>query len=383
MSSIQYGLWDGTCGPISGSTNFGFYDNEIEFQDAGPKIANFCARKLGYPIVDVELKSGSFFTCFEEAISEYSSQVNQFNIKDNLLAAKGSPTSSNLTHTNVANNLGPLVRIAESYGTEAGLYSNVDYKTGSITVQTGVQDYNIQSLYSDVSESGESIVLQQIHHYAPPALVRFFDPYAGTGMGTYSTMTEFGFDNMSPATSFLMMPVFEDLLRLQAIEFNDTVRRSGYSFKILGDTLKIFPIPKQSFQLWFEYFVQKDRDDIGNVYPANTVSDFSNITYNNMKYANINDVGKQWIRSYTLAIVKELLGHIRSKYGSIPIPDGEVTLDGSDLISNAQEMKTQLMEQLREILEQTSNKALMEAKAEEAENQSNIMKHVPTKIYIA
>jgi hypothetical protein len=380
--AMDYNLWNGLCGDISGSTPFGFYDDNEEFQIAGPKTAKFCARKLGYPIVDIELQSGSFFACFEESISEYGAQVNQYNIKDNLLSVRGTPVSSNLTHKNVAGNLGPLVRLAEGYGTEAGLFSNVTWKTGSIDITTDTQLYDIDTLFTNVQESGSHISIQKIHHYAPPALARFFDPYAGTGMGTYSTMAEFGFDSMSPAASFLMMPIFEDILRLQAIEFNDQIRRSSYGFQLYNNQLRIFPKPTSNFTLHFEYFVEEERDDVGNIYSANTMSDLSNVTYDNMVYSNINDVGKQWIRSYTLALSKELLGHIRSKYQSIPVPGSEISLDGSDLISSAQDEKTKLMEQLREILEQTSKATMMEQKAAESENLENTLRRVPAKIYL-
>ena len=379
---MAYNLWNGTCGDISGSTPFGIYDTDSEFQTDGPKIADFCARRLGYPVVNIELESGSFFACFEEAINEYGATVNQFNIKDNLLSVRGTPTGSNLTHVNIAQNLGPIIRLAEGYGTEAGLFSNVTWKTGSLSIVDGQQIYDIDTLFTDVYESGKQISIQKIHHYAPPALVRFFDPYAGTGIGTYSTMTEFGWDKMSPAVSFVMMPMFEDLLRLQAIEFNDIVRRSNYSFQLYNNQLRIFPKPTADFTLWFEYFVENERDQAIGTYPENTMSDLSNVTYNNMVYSHINDVGKQWIRRYTLVLSKELLGQIRSKYQSIPIPGADTSLDGTDLISNAATERDQLFEQLREILEQTSKNSLMEAKAAESDNLQNTLRKIPLKVYI-
>ena len=381
--STTYALWDGTSGPISGSTPFGLYDTDVIFQADGPKVANYCARKLGYPIVDIELQSGSFFTCFEEAITEYSAQVNQFNIKDNLLSARGVDTGSNLTQTNIATNMSSIVQLAEGYGNEAGLYSNITMYTGSIEISSSVQDYDIKTLYTDVYEpTSDGIVIQKVHHYQVPALVRFFDPYAGTGAGAFNMLSEFGFSGMSPAASFVLMPMFEDILRMQSIEFNDTTRRSAYSFYLYNNKLKIFPLPKSSFRLYFEYYKKSDINDITGIYKTNTMSDFSNVTYNNMNYSKINDVGKQWIRAYTYALTMELLGNIRNKYSSIPIPDGDITLDGGDLISNGQSSREILMSQLREMLEQTSKKALMEAKAEEAEHLESTLQRIPLKIYI-
>ena len=101
-----------------------------------------------------------------------------------------------------------------------------------------------------------------------------------------------------------------------------------------------------------------------------------------MKYNNINDVGKQWIRKYGLALSKELLGIVRSKYGTIPIPNSEVSLDGDTLRAEATAEKDQLIEQLREMLDQTSNKALMEAERDSSESLQEQLKKVPYPIYI-
>ena len=76
-------FWSGSAdNVISGSTPFGIYDTDSEYQTDGPKVASWCAKRLGYPIVDVELVDLNFYACFEEAVSEYSAQVNQFNIKN-------------------------------------------------------------------------------------------------------------------------------------------------------------------------------------------------------------------------------------------------------------------------------------------------------------
>ena len=112
------------------------------------------------------------------------------------------------------------------------------------------------------------------------------------------------------------------------------------------------------------------------------VSDYSNAQYDFMVYSNINDVGKQWIRKYTLALAKELLGIVRSKYGTIPIPNSEVSLDGDTLRAEATAEKEQLIEQLRENLEQTSRKALMEAQRDESESQQETLRKVPYPVYI-
>tara|TARA_B100000900_G_scaffold225045_1_gene191015 strand:- start:712 stop:1314 length:603 start_codon:yes stop_codon:yes gene_type:complete len=195
----------------------------------------------------------------------------------------------------------------------------------------------------------------------------------------------FGFGSYSPAITFVLQPIYADLLRIQAIEFNDQIRKSAYSFEIRNNQLRIFPIPTESGSLFIEYVKTDDRDNpLRTRYSGSNdvVSDYSNAQYDFMVYSNINDVGKQWIRKYTLALAKELLGIVRSKYGTIPIPNSEVSLDGDTLRAEATAEKEQLIEQLRENLEQTSRKALMEAQRDESESQQETLRKVPYPVYI-
>ena len=341
-------IWEGSSTFSSGQTPYGFYDSDNEFTSSADNFANWAAKRLGYPIVDVELQSGSFYACFEEAVSEYSAQVNQFNIRDNLLHLKGQSTGSNLTQRQVTPTLGNVVNISAQYGTEVGVGGFVDWKKGSIDVVSGSQDYDLKTLWANVSESSKAIEIKKVYHEAKPAVNKYYDPYSTTGYGTANFVEGFGFGQFSPATSFVLMPVFEDILRLQAIELNDQIRKSQYSFTLINNKLRVFPI------LHFKYIVKKDRDTTlqGNI--DGVITDVSNAPYDNMQYEHINDVGRQWIRKYGLALCKELLGGIRSKFGSIPIPNSEVNLDGDTLRSEAATEKESLVAELRETLEQTS-----------------------------
>jgi hypothetical protein len=181
------------------------------------------------------------------------------------------------------------------------------------------------------------------------------------------------------------MPLFEDLLRVQAIELNDSIRKSAYSFSLQNNKLRLFPDPSQNFTLHFHYVKVSERDNpLITQYSgsADVVSDYSNVPYDNMKYKFINDVGKQWIRKYALALCKELLGIIRSKYGTIPIPNAETSLDGDTLRAEAATEKETLITQLREMLEGTSRRALLEADKDEAEFLQEKLQKVPYPIYI-
>ena len=377
-------IWQGSSSFSPGQTPWGLYDEDNTFSSDVDKFADWCAKRLGYPIMSVELQSGSFYACYEESISEYSAQVNQFNIKDNLLHLTGQATGSNVTHKRITPTMGRSVFLSKQYGTEAGVGGDVTYSKGSISITSGSQEYDINELFTDVSAS-EAIEIKRVYYEGTPAMQRFFDPYATTGYGTINMVEGFGFGNYSPAVSFTLMPLFEDLLRVQAIELNDSIRKSAYSFTLQNNKIRLFPDPESNSTLYFDYVKASDRDNpLITEYSgsADVVSDFSNVPYDNMEYQFINDVGKQWIRKYGLALTKELLGTIRGKYGTIPIPNSDTTLDGDTLRAEAASEKEILVSQLREMLEQMSRKALLEADKDEAEFLQEKLSKVPYPIYI-
>jgi opacity protein-like surface antigen len=378
-------IWQGSSSFSSGDTPYGFYDSDSEFTSSIDKFSVWASRRLGYPIVDIEMQSSSFYACFEEAVTEYSSQVNQFNIRDNLLHLQGRSTGSSLTGQRITPTLGRAVFLSQQYGTEAGAGGFVDWKKGSISIESGSQDYDLNALYANASESNAAIEVKKIYHEAPAAVNKYFDPYATTGYGTANFVEGFGFGNYSPAVSFVLMPVFEDLLRMQAIEINDQIRKSSYSFTLTNNKLRIFPIPKSNTRLYFDYVLTSERNNaLITEYSGSSsvVSDYSNVPYNNMEYQFINDVGKQWIRKYGLALCKELLGNIRSKFSSIPIPNSELNMDGEALRSEAATEKESLVAELRETLEAMSRKTLMEADSEESERLQEKLNKVPLALYI-
>jgi hypothetical protein len=380
----QARIWTGSATFTSGSsTPFGIYDENSSFQSDAPKVASWCAKRLGYPIIDIELEGENFFAVFEESVSEYSSQVNQFNIRNNLGALEGQSTSTNFTNQSVqGSELMNVVAISEAYGNQANVGGRADIKTGSIDAKKGVQNYDLQSLWGDVSESGNRIDITKVFHEASPAIQRFFDPYSVSGQGTLNLIDEFGFGSFSPAAQFILMPLYEDMLRIQQIEMSDEIRKSAHTFNIVNNKLQIFPIPEKNYKYHFEYQVVNEVKQKAAVINPNVVSDYSNIGYNFAEYSNINDVGKQWIRKYTLALAKEMLGAVREKYSTIPIPGSEVSLDGSALRAEAQTEKDNLIEQLRENLNEVSKKQRMENEAAMVDQQQAVMNKVPLAIFI-
>jgi hypothetical protein len=387
--------WPGSGSAISGSTPFGLYDNDTDFRNDGPKTAVWVAKRLGYPIVDVELLDEQIYSCFEESTSEYSAQVNQFNLRNNLDILRGQPKGkvSNYSQTLVDGSYLPTtVRMAQQYGTLAGVGGSTPIKKAYVNLTSSVSTYDLmnQAIDSETGKkfneifSGSSTVdVTKVFYEATPAIARFFDPYSAGAQGTLNLMSELGFGQFSPAAQFLMMPLYEDVLRMQQIEFNDHIRKSAHTFNIVDNKLQIFPIPTTTLtKIYFEYISRDEFEHDSQTIQADSLSDYSDIPYDFIQYSNINDVGKQWIRKYTLALAKELLGAIREKYNSIPIPDGEVSLDGAALRAEAQVEKDALVTQLRENLEEMSRKNVMENKTHESNHHQEMLRKVPLKLYV-
>jgi hypothetical protein len=380
MSSIP--IWPGSSSFFPGDTPFSFYDNDYQFQQDADKVAKYAANRLGYPLVDIELQNINFYAAFEEAVTEYGAQVYQFKIRDNYQFLEGSSTGSNLEYSLTSPSMAGTIRVSRQYGTEAGSGGDITWKTGSIDILSAKQDYDLQTLYGDVSESGKRIEIKQILHFAPPGIVRYFDPYAGTGTGMMSMMDQMGFGNFSPGIAFLMMPVSADVLRLQAIEFNDQIRKSAYSFELINNKLRIFPIPRDNTTLWFRYLVEEERNDPTRNSSNGIVTDFTNVPYDRPTYSRINGIGRQWIFRYAAALAKETLGNVRSKYSTIPIPGESLQLDGATLRTEAQVEKEKLITEIRENLNEVSRTRQLEKQNQEAEYINTTLSKVPLPIYI-
>ena len=378
-------IYPGSSSFFPGQTPFEIYDNDYIFQSDAPKIALWCASRLGYPIQNVELVDENFYACFEEATSEYGAQVNQFNIRNNLETLKGKAAGTNYSQKLVnGTNLGQLVSISDAYGTLVGAGGNTEYKKVKIMLTGSQQVYDLHQLIAVPDENGEAIDIAKVYFETTPAISRFFDPYSVSGQGTLNLIDEFGFGSFSPAAQFVLMPIFEDLLRIQQIEFNDQIRKSAHTFNIVDNKLTIFPRPAASTikELWIDYYVRKDFIENSVGVQSDVVADYSNVGYDFIQYSDINDVGKQWIRKYTLSLVKELLGAVREKYSTIPIPGSEVSLDGAALRAEAQTEKEALMTQLRENLEELSRKVQFENRNNEANQHQEMLRKVPLAIYI-
>lgn len=371
--------------PVSGNTPFGYYDADAQFQIDGQRFAKFAARRLGYPIMEIELQDINFYAALEDAVTVYGKELYEYKVRENYLSIEGNNTGSSLNNVLIQPNFGNMIRIATDYGSEVGSGGNITYYSGSLDLKVNQQfyDLNVWASQSASLTPGDSIEVKRVFYEAPPAIVRYFDPYAGTGTGLQSLMETFGFGQFSPGINFMLMPVYFDALKIQAIEFNDQIRKSAYTFELVNNQLRIFPIPTFERKLIFTYIKKSERNSISRTNATNLVTNVSNVPFANIVYSQINSIFKKWIFDYALAIAKETLGNIRGVYSQIPVPGSETTINGQLLIDQASTEKTALIEQLRGTLDDTSRQKQLEKKSNEAAMMRDTFVNFPMAIYIA
>lgn len=394
MANIQ--IWDGTTNFVAGqSTPFGFYDDDLAFQEEAPKVARYCAEKLGWPVLDIELNERQFYTAFEEAVTAYGKEVIEAIAAENMVNTIGGSSTNQAINTTIFKpSLQQVIRFTSQYGTEAGVGGDIDLKNTMIDLVSGQQEYDLTTLIND-----GPVEIRKVFYEAPPAILRYFDPYAGTGTGLQSLMDAFDFGSFSPGVNFLLMPASFDVAKIQAIEFNDQIRRSAYTFEINNNKLRIFPVPKEGGKLKIQYFKVTDKnnnyiDDSvsltttslpgtgGSIATSGIVTNISNVNAQNLVYSEINAIGRQWIYKYAAAISKEILAYIRGKYQTVPIPGSEVQMNAADLLADAREEKAFLIEDLKATIQTASMTNQLELKANQSKFLNETLQGVPMYIFI-
>jgi hypothetical protein len=388
-------IYDGCPQWTDGAVPFGFYNGDDQFKTDAVKVAKFCAARLGYPLVDIELQSGSFFTAFEEAVTTYGNELYAYKIRDNQLSIEGLTTGSNLNQALITPSFEPIVRLTEQYGEEAGSGGNVPYYSGSFHLTASQQDYSFQTFMTQSGYTGSEyqhgIEVKRVFYQEPyPASSRYLDPYNGFGFGGVLAAGVAGIGGFGDGLGYLMAPLNYDLQVIQQIEMNQMIRMNNYSFEIRADKLRIFPIPNFNNipsgstgpQIWFEYILRDERIATSVKQTPDRVTNVSNAPYENPTYEFINSVGRQWIFEYTLALSKEMLGYVRGKYSTVPIPNADVTLNQADLLGAATAEKTALIERLRTYFDETSRMASLERRANEADSKMKELQQVPWTIFI-
>jgi hypothetical protein len=283
----------------------------------------------------------------------------------------------------INNTLQTQIRIAEGYAQEAGVGGYVTEYTGSIHLEPYKQTYDLNAWAAESAslEPGDRIEVRQVFYQEPPAIVRYFDPYAGTGTGVQGLLETFGFGSYSPGINFLMMPVYWDIQKIQAIEFNDQVRKSAFSFDLVNNQLRVFPIPTDAAPLLliFKYMKISEKYNPVTDLRNNIVSDVMNVPYRNPIYTDINQIGRSWIFRYALAICKEIEGQIRATFQGSNF--GGLVVNGSELLTDARTEKSELMIELKEYLDQTTRRSQLERKQQESEFTRQSMNQIPLLIY--
>ena len=375
---------------VTGSTPHAIYDNDSQFQSDSLTVCKYVSRKLGHPVMQLEFNSGSIYACFEEAVSEYSQQINHYNTKNWMWEhygssnrESGSTLGATGSHEPEAPHMGTTFLLSEQYGEAVNVGGGLNMYTGSITLTSSKQIYDLEN-DSTLEQTGDRLEVQKVFNQGPAAISKFYDPFAGT-YDNIELLDSFGFGSVSPAVSYILRPISYDLARANAIETNDLVRKSAYSFELINNKLRIFPRPETEdagSKIYFHYYVKDDKQSVTRTYTNSKVSDPSNIPYKFITYQEINAAGRNWIRKYTLALAKELLGIIRSKYASLPLPNGEVSMDGEALKSEGREEKANALEELTEFLEAVSLSEQSRKEQEQAEAQQAVLNKAPLKIYI-
>ena len=309
-----------------------------------------------------------------------------------------------------------LLRRAEPYANEANVGGSVDYVRGYIELKHDVQDYDIyDSLIIPGKDSGNNdvklkltsfdplgatdqlsvfnpefkssvpsnttptkIKINEVFHFSPQAAYRFFD----TTSAINYLNNQFSFESFTPETVFYVLPVFEDLLRAGQLDISNRVRRSNYSYRLQGKDLRIFPRPTQDnpMNLFVKFSFPADPYRTNLPYDDTSiegVSNISNVPFANLKYRGINSMSRQWIKQFTLALCKETLGLIRSKFSSVPIPGSDLQMNGSELLSQGREDKEKLVAGLGETLDKVTYQKLLETDAAQSESMSQILKRIP------
>jgi len=377
----------------SSPTPFGFYDYDSEFQVDANKVTSFCARRLGWPIENVELQDINFWGAFEEAITVYGNELYAYQVRENMLNLEGLPiTTPVLNNTQITPNMGNIIRISEQYGEEAGVGGNTNWYSGSIVLTGSIQDYDLDQWARDRGISGSNLEIKRVFYQGVPASA---DYYYGSGIGLGAGYGAFfgalgGVAGYGGGANFFISPLSYNVAAIQEVELADTILGSAFSFELINNKLRIFPVPTEAdngIHFWFQYLLKNERlenslSSGSGVSGSGYVTNVSNVPYANPIYEQINSIGRSWIFEYTLALSKEILGYVRGKYTQITIPGDTVTLNSGDLVTAASSEKTALIEKLRGYLDETSREKLMERRALETDYRTKELQQVPFPIYI-
>jgi len=397
---------------------FGIYvDSDSDLYDAN--FANgasdqvaFTYKKLGGDILDIELTPGNIYASYEESLLEYSYQINIHQAKNVLSDLLGMSTGTfdhdgqmiggdakdsavNLSFPRFEFNYAK--RVAEGIGVKAGVGGNLTMYSASFGITAGQQDYDLQTIISGAATDNvdaatgdpvpfaglvgnKKVRIERVFYKTPGSMWRFYGYYGG--LNVVGNLNHYG--QFSDDTTFEIIPSWHNKLQAQAYEDHIWTRLSHYSYELHNNKLRIFPMPDGFVaNTWVHFTIEKDgwTEDSDRTFGVDGINNMNTLPFDNVPYQNINAIGKQWIRNYALALSKEVLGQVRGKFGSIPIPGESVTLNASDLLSQAKDEQSALKEELKTILDEMTYKALAEKDATMIEAIDKVQQEVPMLIY--
>tara|TARA_Y100001937_G_scaffold43141_1_gene60966 strand:+ start:970 stop:2223 length:1254 start_codon:yes stop_codon:yes gene_type:complete len=396
----------GTAGDVASALPFGIYSSNTDFLSGAAEQVAYTYKKLGGDVLDIELKASNVYANYEEAVLEYSYLINTHQAKNVLSDVLGATTGtfdhdgSLKTGPEGINLKFPRFefayarRVADAISTEAGSTGGTltEY-SASFSLENGVQDYDLQTIISASADESASdfynlvgnnkVQIRRVYYISPRAMWRFYGYYGGVSVvGNMNTYGQFADDS-----TFEIIPTWQN--KMQAMTYEDSIytRTSHYSYEIINNKLRLYPVPQADLThrtMWVSFTVQKDPfeeyDDRKSGIEG--VNNMNTIPFDNVPYENINAIGKQWIRRFALALSKETLGQIRGKFATLPIPGDNVTLNHSELLSQAKEEQEKLRTELKEVLDQLTYTAIMEDDAKIADAASKINTSIPMKIYV-
>ena len=392
----------GTHDDVLSSLPFGMYTDSSFISGAVDQVA-YTYRKLGGDILDLEIKAENVYANYEEAVLEYSYLVNLHQAKNTLGSTLGNPTGSFDEDGQITSgqagvelkypkfNFGYAMKVGQQFSHEAGFGGTTPIYSASFDKEANKQDYDLQAIVSASAEAGgvpyasidrnKRIVIRDVFYITPQSMWRFYGYYGG--MNVVGNLNSYG--QFADDSTWQVIPVWQN--KLQAMQFEDHLytRTSHYSYEIIDNKLRIYPIPSTygPEKFWFRFSIREsswtDEYDDGQ----DGVNNMNTLPFENLPYININSIGKQWIRRFCLALSKGTLGQVRSKFGNnVPIPGDTVTLNGADLLAQAKDEQEKLRTELKEQLDAMTYDKLIETDSGIVDNVNNIQKHVPAGIFV-
>lgn len=389
MPNIYLDLTATFAGAEAPKTPFGTYDADTQFVTDADGFIRLIHRRLGGDILEIEITNKDAYSCLEQAMLEYSAIANTYQAKSVLLNLIGFPTGALQGYQNQVPryDLDFAKRTAGGYSSEAGVGGSRPLFSASVTMVPGMQHYDLNQVLSEsgaIIAGGGKAEIRDIFHFDPVAAYRFFD----TTSAVNYLNNQFSFESFTPETVFYMLPVWEDVLRAQQMELNQKVRRSNYSYGLVNNVLSIYPVPTNNTtqRVHFTYHLVGSNSGSASAFDPNNpftsgVANLSNVPFGNLSYSSINSIGKQWVKKMALAFAKETVGRVRSKVSEIPIPNGNLTLDGASLVQEGLTEQLNLREELKEWLDSLTYAKLMQQQTDEAEALQRILMKIPNAIF--